>query len=134
MNTYIKTTLTIALCGLCMSAMAVDRFAVKYKLNESQKAFLSSSSGADKKQAEELVIKELMEKLSKEQLDALSKAADVKPGTKVQVTYSHPLATGAHVITLNEDLDETQTKRFIHNVEQDNSIEFIEEDKELGIC
>ena len=134
MNAYIRSIITIALCGLYMSAMAVDRFAIKYKLNESQKTFLSSHSGADKEQAEEQVIKQLMENLSKDQLDALSKAADVKPGAKVQVIYSHPLATGAHVITLSEDLDETQTEQFIHNVKQDNNVEYFEEDKEVMVC
>ena len=34
---------------------------------------------------------------------------------------------------LSEDLDAIQTEQFIHNVKQDNNIEYIEEDKELGI-
>jgi hypothetical protein len=66
-----------------------------------------------------------MEKLSKGQLDALSKAATT------QVTDSRSLANGAHVITLSEDLDETQTEQFIRNVEQYGDVDFIEEDKEV---
>ena len=133
MNTYIKTTIAIVLFSLCIPTMAANRFIVKYKLNESQLAFLSSHSGVDAKAAKEKIREELMEKLSKEQLDVLSKAVDklntLSTANKIQVTDSHSLGTGAHVIKLSEDLDKTQTEQFIHNVEQDNSIEFIEEDK-----
>ncbi len=128
MNTYIKATITIILFGLCTSTMAEDRFIVKYKLSEAQKDFLSSHRGAEAKKAEARIREELMEKLSKEQLAALSAAA------KVRVTDWFSLANGAHVITLSEDLDKTQTEQFIHDVEQDNYIEFIEEDKELQHC
>ena len=123
MNTYIKTIITLIMFSLCTTTMAANRFIVKYKLNESQKSFLSSHSGDDAKEARAKIREELMEKLSKEQLDALSVVA------KVQVTYSRPLANGAHVITLSKDLDETQTEQFINTVEQCNDIEFIEEDK-----
>lgn len=123
MNKYIKTIVTIALCGLCIPVMAADRFIIKYKLSESQKAFLSSHTGADAKEAKAKIREELMQKLSKEQLDALSATA------KAQVTDSHSLANGAHVIKLSKDLDEKQTEQFIHDVEQYNNIEFIEEDK-----
>ena len=131
MNKHIKNIIAVVLCGLCMPAMATDRFIVKYKLNETQKAFLSSHRGVDIKKAESQIRKELMEKLSKEQLDVLSKAADVKITTKIQVIDSHSLATGAHVIILSEDLDAIQTEQFIHNVKQNDNIEYIEEDKEL---
>lgn len=123
MNMYIKTIFTIVLCSSCMTAIAADRFIVKYRLSESQKAFLSSHAGVDAKAAKAKIREELMQSLSKEQLDALSTAA------KAQVTNSRSLANGAHVITLNKNLDEKQTEQFIHDVEQYNDIEFIEEDK-----
>ena len=69
-----------------------------------------------------------MEKLPKERLDALSKTANT------QVEDRHSLATGAHVIVLSENLDEIQTEQFINSVEQDASIEFIEEDQVVKIC
>ena len=92
MNTHIKIVFTSILFSLCIPAMAADKFIVKYKLNESQKVFLSSHSGADAKGARAKIREELMRRLSKEQLDALSAAA------KTQVTCSRSLANGAHVI------------------------------------
>lgn len=44
---FLKTILfSVVLCGVHMSAMATDRFIVKYKLNEAQKTFLSTHGGA----------------------------------------------------------------------------------------
>jgi len=123
MKTFIKISLTILACGLCISAMAANRFIIKYKLNEAQISFLSAHSGADEKKAKAQIRAQMMEKISKEKIDALSKAAGV------QAEDSHALATGAHVITLSEHLDEKQTEQFISNVKQDNSVEYIEEDK-----
>ena len=134
MNAYIKIIITIALSSLCISTMAANTFIVKYKLTESQKAFLSFHSGSDSKKTEAKIRAELAKDLSLEQLDALSKAADVKidsKGTKIRATDSYPLAIGAHVITLSEDLDKIQTKQFISNVEQNSDVEYIEEDREL---
>ncbi len=131
MNMYVKTVFTIVLCISCMTAIAADRFIVKYKLSESQKAFLASHAGADAKEARAKIRKELRERLSNEQIDALSKAAEVKEAVKIQATDWHSLGDGAHVIILSEDLSEAQTEKFINNVSQYNDIESIEEDKEL---
>ena len=128
MSTYVNTAITVVLFGLCMSAMAADRFIIKYKLNERQKYILSEYGGADKKKHDKLVRFLLMERLLKKQEDALSKAAGV------QAEDSHSLADGAHVITLSEDLDKIQTEQFIRIVEQYNDVEFIEEDAEMQHC
>lgn len=123
MNTYIKNAITTILFGLCMPTMAADTFIVKYKLNETQKAFLSSQGVTDTKRVNAKTRELLMEKLSKERLDALSAAAET------QVTDLRSLATGAHVIKLSQDLNEIQTEQFINSVKQYNDIDFIEENK-----
>ena len=122
MKTFIKTGLIIFTCGLCMSAMAANRFIVKYKPTEAQTSYLLARSGIDEKKAKAQIREQMMERISKEKVDALSRAAGV------QVKDSHAIATGAHVIILNGHLDEKQTEQFIRNVKQDNSIEYIEED------
>ncbi|CAL7963461.1 hypothetical protein GAMM_40286 [Gammaproteobacteria bacterium] len=122
MKAFIKTCLMIFACGLYVSAIATNRFIIKYKPNESQTSFLLAHGGADENKAKT----EMMEKISNEKIDTLSKAVGI-PG--VQARDSHPLATGAHVIILSKYLDEKQTEQFISTVKQDNSVEYIEEDK-----
>ena len=131
MHRYIKTAIiTIALSGLFTSALAQDRFIVKYKLTKSQEDYLSSHRGADKKEAEEKIRKELMKKFSETQLAALSMATNKITGlsAEIKVNDAHSLATGAHVIRLSEDLDKTQSEELIKNVLQDNSVDYIGED------
>jgi hypothetical protein len=120
MNAYIKIIIAVILCGLYMSVMAGNTFIVKYKLSEYQRSLLSDNkiNGA----IEEQIISKLVESLSNEQLAALSAAA------QAQVRDWYPLGTGAHVITLDKNLDKEQTTKFINNVEQFNDIEYIEED------
>lgn len=127
MKTLIKVCLTTLVCALCVSAIAEDRFIIKYKLNEWQKYILSEYGGADKEKHDKLIRFLLMERLSKEQVDALSKAAGV------QAQDWHSLGNGAHVIALSKDLDEKQTEQFIRNVEQDKSVEYIEVDAIIDI-
>ena len=105
LKTCIITAL-IASYWSCLVATAADRFIIKYKLSDTQNAYLSE-----------------------EQLAALSKAAN-----NVQVIELQPLATGAHVIALDKDLDEAKTKKFIRNVEQDSSIDYIEENEIIKIA
>ena len=124
MKIFIKISLTILACSLCMSAMAANRFIIKYKPNESQTSFLLEHEGADKKKARAHIRTQMMEgKISNEKRDVLSTAS------RVRAKHSHSLATGAHVITLSEHLDKKQTEQFISNVKQDNSVEYIVEDK-----
>ncbi|CAL7963464.1 exported hypothetical protein [Gammaproteobacteria bacterium] len=124
MKAFTKISLTILACCLCMSAMAANRFIIKYKPSESQTSFLEAA--VDKKKAEAEIRAQMMEKISNEKIDALSKAVGI-PG--VQAKESHPLATGAHVIILSNQLDEKQTEQFISTVKQDTSVEYIVEDK-----
>lgn len=41
---------------------------------------------------------------------------------------------GAHVIMLDEDLYNERVGQFIHNVEQDPDVDYIEEDMLIGGC
>lgn len=102
MKTFIKISLTvIACCGLCTSAMAANRFIVKYK-----------TVGTP----------------SQEQLDALSKAAAAIVAD-VKASCRNTLGTGAQVIILSKKLDRKQIEQFISSVKQDKSIAYIEEDR-----
>ncbi len=133
-SAYLTIIVTIAICYSCTSTLAADRFIVKYKLSESQKKILSLHGNLDSNEA---ISTELRKKLSAEQLDVLSKSANeanaLSSITNIRTTDLRSLTSGSHVIILSEDLDEIQTDRFIRIVEQDNSIEYIEEDAELHI-
>lgn len=152
MNIY-KTIFVIVLCSLCISTMAESRFIVKYKLSEAQKASLLDNS----ENIEEQIRKQLMEKeLSHEQLRALSIVAsnvvaniDTLPTANnidkadidtvstaindIQIEYLYPLATGAHVIALNKNLDRARTIKFINKVGQFDDVEYIEEDQKVSL-
>ena len=125
MKTFVKISLAVFMCSLCTSLFAAHRFIIKYKPTPAQSFFLLAHHGSE--EARELIRVQMMEKLSREKVDALSRAAGVK------ARDSHPIATGAHVIILSEDLDRKKTEHFIHNVKKNNSVEYIEEDQLRGV-
>jgi hypothetical protein len=123
MKTFVKISLIIFMCCVCAPAIAASRFIIKYKPNEAQAAFLLAHRGIDEKWAKAQIRVQMMGNLSQEKIDVLSKAAGA------QAKDFQALCTGSHVIMLSKDLDEKQTRQFIRNVQQDNSVEYIEEDK-----
>ena len=137
MNGYfLKVVVTAVLYGCCLSAMAAKEFVLMYKLTDAQRAFLETYNGvnAQARQAEDQIRKELMAKLSTEQLERLSvvvaKVTSKIPGG-IRMTDSDALTNGAHIITLDEDLDARQTKQFLEAIAQREDVEFVVENQKL---
>ena len=136
MNSYLRSVIVVLIFNYCLPAMAEGTFIVKYKLSNDREIALQQSHPNITSQAfKAMVAEELMQKLSDEQLFALSAAAtEVKGKTsgRVGVTDLRPVGGGgAHVIFLSEDLDEKQVEKFLHIVRQYEDIDYIAESVNL---
>ena len=139
MNKYLKIIAAVTLYSCCLSTMAAEKFIVKYKLTEDQKTNLQRSNpNISTQEFKALIAEELMKKLSTEQLAALSAAATKAKGKTsepIEVMDLRPVGGGgAHVILLGEDLDKSQTERFIEEVKKIDLIENIEENAWVYSC
>lgn len=131
MNRYIKINIIIIFSFLCATSIAANRFIIKYKLSD---ANMYTGATYEKDISANKIRNHSTKKLSDEEIMLLSKKA-ARAGNKAnKVTESHSMITGAVVIILNNDLDKNQTKNFIDSVREDNSVEYIEEDRVVRIA
>lgn len=115
-----KIGLVLISCCVYTTTMAANRFIIKYKPTEPQ-ARLLAKGGKSAKTARAQMIQPL----------SRSKLAKLSNISGSHVTELHAIATGAHVIILDKDLNPEQTQELIKNIEQDSNIAYIEEDRLL---
>jgi len=105
MNKHIKIITVISIFALSTTSMAINRFIVKYNPN----AITDST----------------------EKTNYLSQKARKVGNQENQARISRTLVTGAHVVILDNHLNEDEAKAFIEEAKENNDIEYIEEDRIL---
>lgn len=119
MSTYIKISTLIVLCIFCNTSMAVNRFIVKYKANSNK---ITETD------------KPLLKKSPNEKIHHLSQKSSEAGGKENQAIISHNVAAETHVVILDNHLDKEQANKFITSVQEDSSVEYIEEDRIVKIA
>lgn len=109
----------ILICGLCFSVFvqASTRLIIKYKPTNAQTNLVTSS-----KVAAANVRLQMMQPLSSSRLTRLSSEANAK------ITDSHALATGAHVIFVDND-SPAEVDAIIKKIESDPEIAYVVKDR-----
>lgn len=127
---YRQSVVALIMCFLCIIGVFADEYILKYRLSEEQKSYLLTLSGVKKLAAQSQIrIEATLRKLSPEQLDTLSRAAQKAIGdinTNIRVTDLGCSNVGGRLVNLNVDLDAKQTEKFISIVEKENYVEFFE--------
>lgn len=121
MHKSIKIITAISVLMLNTTSMAARRFIVKY--HEDAQYYTDN-------QSHKPLSKEASEKRAHHLSQAVHKAHKHKHKNN-QARISHAIATGAHVVILDDHLDEVETAAFIAAAKKNPAIKYIEEDRVL---
>jgi serine protease len=116
-----KICLALICINLIKLALAADRFIVKYKPTAAQSKMLVQGGASSK-----IAIEQMQKPLSRARLKSLSNFA-----SGIDIQEINQMATGAHVIILNKNLNEKETANFMHSVKEESGIDYIEKDQIL---
>lgn len=130
MNKHIKISAIIMLSVLCTTSMAANRFIIKYKSDSDN---MNINAVYEENKDTNKIKSPQVKKLADKKIIDLSQQAEKSGNKPNKIKESHVLFNGAFVIILDSDLDKNQTKDFIDSVKEDNSVEYIEEDRVVKI-
>lgn len=119
-RSFKKILVLMSVAGITNSAYALNRLIIKYKPTNTQSHALSTGSLSNN----ELITQQMIP-LTKNTLQRLSTSA----GVGIQEVGR--VATGAHVVQLQDDVIEPQLQEIIQNIQADSAIEYVVEDKLL---
>src|SRR5690349_21232580 len=101
-------------CSLPAIVHATDRFIIKYKPTTAQKIALSGNNVTAR-----VARLEMSRPLTQDKLSILTNFAN-----GANIKEINQVATGAHVILLDQNLDEAQTKNFINGIQSQPDVAY----------